>query len=83
MKIISLIFLVAFLTFLGREIYLVWFHPDKFIKKTLRRRDKSFPFMKGQPLLFDNDALIKWDRILLPLGFIFAFLIFLIVLTEL
>jgi hypothetical protein len=83
MKIISLIFLVAFLTFLGRDIYLVWIHPDKFIGKTLRRRDKNIPLMKGQPLLFDNDALIKWDGILLPIGFIFVFLIFLIVLTEL
>ena len=76
-KIISLAFLVAFLTSLGKDIYLVWFHPDKFIEKTLRRRDKSFPFMKGQPLLFDDDALIKWDRILLHFGFIFVFLIYL------
>jgi|RhiMetdeSRZDD1v2_1073273.scaffolds.fasta_scaffold02311_11 hypothetical protein len=82
MKIISLLLLVAFLIFTGRDIYLVWFHPDKFIEKTLRRRDKSFPFMQGQPLLFENDNLIKWDRILLPFGFIFVFIIFLIVLMK-
>lgn len=82
MKILSLLFLVAFLVFIGRDSYLVWFHPDKFIEKTLRRRDKVYPSMKGQPLLFDNDALIKWDRILLPFGFVFIFLIFIIVLME-
>ena len=82
MKIFSLLFLVAFLIFIGRDIYLVWFHPNRFIEKTIRRRHKSFPFMKGQPLLFDNDALIKWDRILLPFGFIFVFLIFILVLME-
>ena len=82
MKILSLVFLVAFLIFIGRDTYLVWFDPDKLIERTIGRRDKVFPFMKGQPLLFENDALIKWDRILLPFGFIFVFLIFLLVLIE-
>ena len=82
MKTLSLVFLVAFLIFIGRDTYLVWFHPDKFIEKTVGRRDKVFPFMQGQPLLFETDALIKWDRILLPFGFIFIFLIFLLVLIE-
>jgi hypothetical protein len=82
MKILSVLFLVIFLVFIGRDTYWVWFHPDKFIENTIRRRDKAFPSMKGQPLLFDNDALIKWDRFVLPFGFIFVFLIFIIALME-
>ena len=79
---IFLLFLLVFLIYVGKDLYLVWFHPNDFIEKTLKRRDKSFPFMKGQTFLFDNDALIKWNRILLPLGFMFVFIIFLLVLME-
>ena len=82
MNIFFMLFLVAFLILAGRDSYLVWFHPDKFIEMTIKRRDKSFPSMRGEPLLFDDDALIKWDRILLPFGFIFVFLIFILVLME-
>jgi hypothetical protein len=82
MKILFLLFFIAMLVFIGRDIYWVWFHPNKFIEKTISRRDKIYPSMKGQPLLFDNNTLIKMDRIALPFVFILIFLIFLLVLME-
>ena len=82
MKILALLFFIAMLVFIGRDTYWVWFHPNKFIEKTIRRRDKIYPSMKGQPLLFDNDALIKMDRIALPIVFILVFFIFILVLME-
>ena len=82
MKIFSILFLVIFLIFMGRDSYSVWFKPDKFIEMTIKRRDKSFPSMKGEPLLFDDDALIKWNRVLLPVIFILLFLVLVVALIE-
>lgn len=83
MEIFFILFLVGFLVFIGRDAYFVWFNPDKFIEMTIKRRDKSFPAMRGEPLLFDDDALIKWDRVLLPIFFILVLLVLIIALIDL
>ena len=49
---------------------------------TIKRRDKSFPSMRGEPLLFDDNALIKWDRVLLPIIFILVSVVLVLALME-
>ena len=82
MKILSLLCLIAFTIFVGRDAYFVWFNPDKFVEMIIKRRDKSFPTMRLEPLLFDNNALIKWDRVLLPIIFILLFFGLVLILME-
>jgi len=74
MIIIFSIFLLMAIFFVGRDTYLVWFDPNKFIEMTVQRRNKRSPSMRGVPLLFDDDALIKWDRALLPIILYLSFL---------
>ena len=83
MNIFFILFLIVFWVFAGRDSYLVWLHPDKFIEMTIKRRDKSFPSMKGEPLLFDDEFLIKWDRVLLPIIFILVSVVLVLTLGDL